>query len=106
MKPSIVWLSAEAELPVRVKRTIASEKCMPMVFLGIQGITYDCWLPEDSILDSIFFCEGVFDPAAQKFQPNPMKNRNPFPLIHMDARVHTARVTQDKLDVSRLKRRP
>jgi hypothetical protein len=34
MKLRTVWLSADAELPVRVKRTIASEKRILMVFWG------------------------------------------------------------------------
>jgi hypothetical protein len=38
-------------------------------------------------------------------QPNSKKTRKPLILIHMDnARVHTARATQEKLDVSRFKR--
>jgi hypothetical protein len=49
----------------------------------------------------------VLAPLIQKLQPNSNKTRKLFALIHMDnARVHTARVTQDKLDVSRFKRIP
>jgi hypothetical protein len=55
MNPRTIWLSADAELPVRVKRIITSEKCMPTVFWGIRGIAHYCWRPKDSTLDSLFF---------------------------------------------------
>jgi hypothetical protein len=37
MKPVIIWLPVDAELPVRVKRTMASEKRMFIVFWGFTG---------------------------------------------------------------------
>jgi hypothetical protein len=37
-----IWLPADAELPVRVKRTIASEKRMLVVFWGIHEIADYC----------------------------------------------------------------
>jgi hypothetical protein len=40
MKPGIIWLPADAELPIRVKRTIASENRMLVVFWGIHGIAH------------------------------------------------------------------
>jgi hypothetical protein len=70
MKPRTIWLSADAELPVRVKRTIASEKRMLIVFWGIHGMAHDCWLPNDSTLDSPFFYEEMLSPLVQKMQPN------------------------------------
>jgi hypothetical protein len=42
MKPGTIWLPADAELPVRVKRTIASSKRMLIVFWGIHGIAHYC----------------------------------------------------------------
>jgi hypothetical protein len=77
MKPGTIWLQADAELPVRVKRTIASEKRMLIVFWGIHGIAHYCWLPKDSTLDSLFFCEEVLSPLAQKMQPNSKRLANP-----------------------------
>jgi hypothetical protein len=77
MKPGTVWFPADAELPVRVKRTIVSETCMLVVFWGIRGIAQYCWRPKDSILDSPFFCEKVLSADsirsenAAKFQQNP-----------------------------------
>jgi hypothetical protein len=59
MKPETVWLPVEAELPVRVERTIASEKCMLIIFWGIHGIVHYCWLPKDNTLYSPFFCEEL-----------------------------------------------
>jgi transposase len=106
MKPGAIWLPADAELLVRVKKTTASEKRMPIVFWGIHGITHYCRLPKDSTLNSSFFCEEVLSPLAQKMQPNPKKHKL-LTLVHMDnARVHTASPTQEKLDVSRFKRTP
>jgi hypothetical protein len=107
IKPWTIWLPAEAELPVYVKRTIANEKRMLIVFLGIHGIAQYCWLPKDSALDSPFFCEEVLSPLAQKMQSNSKETRKPLTLIYMDnIMVHTARATQEKLDVSRFKRTP
>jgi hypothetical protein len=40
MKPGAVWLPADAELPVRVKKTIASEKRMLIIFWGIHEIAH------------------------------------------------------------------
>jgi hypothetical protein len=79
MKLGAIWLPADAELElsVRVKRTIASEKRMLIVFWGIHGITHDCWLPKDRILDPSSFCEEVPSPLAQKAQPN-SKNSHTF----------------------------
>jgi hypothetical protein len=57
MKPGTIWLPADAELPVRVKRTITSEKRMLIVFWGIHEIAHYCWLRKDSTLDSPFFRE-------------------------------------------------
>jgi hypothetical protein len=42
MKPGTIWLPADAELPVRVKRTISSAKRMLIVFCRIHGITQYC----------------------------------------------------------------
>jgi hypothetical protein len=70
MEPGTIWLPADAELPVRVKRTILSEKCMLVVFWGIHEIARNCWLPTDNTLDSPFSCEELVSPLAQKMQPN------------------------------------
>jgi hypothetical protein len=106
MKRETIWLPADAELPVLVKRTIASEKRTLIVFWGTHGIARSCWLPKESTLDSPFFCEEVPSPLTQKMQPN-SKIHKPLTLIHMDnARVHMASATREKLDVSRFKRTP
>jgi hypothetical protein len=78
MNPETIWPPADAELPVRVNRTIASERHMLILFLTIQGIAHYCWLPKDSTLDSPFFCEEVLCPLAQKMQPNSKKFANPW----------------------------
>jgi hypothetical protein len=77
MKPGTVWLPADAELLVRAKSAVQSEKFMPIVFWGIHRIAHDCWLPKDRTLDSPFFCEEVLGPLAQKGQPNTKKLANP-----------------------------
>jgi hypothetical protein len=59
MKPGTVWPPADAELPGRVKKTFASEKCMLIVFWGIHGIAHCFWRPKDRALDSPFFGEEV-----------------------------------------------
>jgi hypothetical protein len=70
MKPLTIWLPADAELPVGVKRTSASEKRMLIVFWGIHGIAHYCGLSKDRTLDSPFFCEEMQSPLAPKMQPN------------------------------------
>jgi hypothetical protein len=55
MKPGTVWLRADAEQSVRVKRTIASEKPRRTFFWGIHRIAHYCWLSKGSILDWPFF---------------------------------------------------
>jgi hypothetical protein len=40
MQPGIIWLPADAELPVCIKRTIVSEKRMLIVFWGIHAIPH------------------------------------------------------------------
>jgi hypothetical protein len=55
MKPGVIWLPVDAELPVRVERTVASKKRMLIIFWGIHGISYYCWLPKDSTWDSPVF---------------------------------------------------
>jgi hypothetical protein len=100
MKSGTVWLPADAELPVRVKRTIANEKGLLIIFWRIHGIEYYCWFPKDRTLDSPFFCEEVLSLLAQRMQPNSKETREPLTLLHMDnARVHTARETQEKMYV-------
>jgi hypothetical protein len=80
---------------------------MLIVFCGIQWIAHDCWLPKDNTFDSSFFCEEVFGPLAQKMQPKSERTHKPLTLIHMEnASVRTARVTQEKWDVSLFKRMP
>jgi hypothetical protein len=107
MKPGTIWLPAETELPVRVERTIASEKRMLVVFWGIHRIGHYYWIPKDNTLDPPFCCEEVLSPPAQKMQPNSKKTRKSLTLIHMDnVRVHAARATQEKLDVFRFKCTP
>jgi hypothetical protein len=76
MKPGTIWLPADAELPVSVKRTIASEKRMLIVFWVIHGIAGYCWPPKDSTLDSPLFCEEGLSQLAQKMQPNSKKLAN------------------------------
>jgi hypothetical protein len=75
MKPGAIWRRDDAE-PVRVKRTIANEKRVLIVFYGIHGIAHYCWLPKDGTLNSPFFCEEVFSPLAQKMQLNFKKLAN------------------------------
>jgi hypothetical protein len=70
MKPGIILVPADAELPVRVERTIASEKRMLVVFWGIHGIVHYCYLPKDRTFDLPLFCEKVLSPFAQKMRPN------------------------------------
>jgi hypothetical protein len=107
MKPGAIRLQAAAELPVRVKSAFANEKCILIVFWEIQGIAHYCWLPKVSTLDSLFFRDEVPSPCPQKMQPNSKTTGKPLTLIHMDnARIHTARATQEKLDLSRFKRTP
>jgi hypothetical protein len=77
MKPRTIWLPADAELSVLVKRTIESEKRMLIIFWGIHGIAYHCSVPKDNTLDSSFFCEEALSPPAQKMQPNSKKLTNP-----------------------------
>jgi hypothetical protein len=77
IKSEVIWLPADAELPVGVKRTIASGKHMLIVFWGIQGIAHYCWLPKDSVLDSPVFCKEVLSPIVQKMQPIPKELANP-----------------------------
>jgi hypothetical protein len=48
MKPGTIWFPTDTELPARVKSTIASEKCMLIVFWDIHEIAHHCWLPKDS----------------------------------------------------------
>jgi hypothetical protein len=92
MKPGTIWLPADAELPVCVKRTIANEKRMLIIFWGIDGVAHYCWLPKDSTLDSPFFCEEVLSPLVHKIQPNSKQIRKLLTSIHMDnAGVHAAR---------------
>jgi hypothetical protein len=78
MKPRTIWFPADVESLVRVKRTIASEKCMLVVFWRIHGIAHYCWLPKESTLDLPFFCEEVLSPLAQNMQPNSKKLANPW----------------------------
>jgi hypothetical protein len=77
MKTGAVGLPADAELPVRAKRTIASEKCMLIVFWGIHGIAHYCWLPKDKILDSAFFVKKFLVPSLRKCSQIPKKLANP-----------------------------
>jgi hypothetical protein len=77
IRPGTIWLPTEAELPVRVKRTIASEKRMLTVFWGIHGIAHYYWLQKDNILDSPFICEEILAPLVQKMQQNSKKLANP-----------------------------
>jgi hypothetical protein len=78
MKPETIWFLGDAELPIRVKRIIASEKRVLIVFWGIHGIADYCWLPKDSTLDSPFFCEEVLSPLAQTMQRIPKESQNPW----------------------------
>jgi hypothetical protein len=64
-----IWLPDDAEQPVRVKRTIASERRMMIILWEIQGTAHHCRLLKDSTLYSPFFCEEVLSPLAQKMQP-------------------------------------
>jgi histone-lysine N-methyltransferase SETMAR len=107
MKSGTIWLPADTELPVRVKRTTANKKRMLIVFWRIHRIVHHCWLPKDSTLDSPFFCEKLLRPLAQKMQPNSKKIHKPLTLNYMNkSRIHTARATQEKLDACRFKRMP
>jgi hypothetical protein len=67
MKPGTVWVPADPELPVRVKRTTASQKRVLIVFWGIHGVAHYFWHSKDSTLDSSFF-EELPSPLAQKMQ--------------------------------------
>jgi hypothetical protein len=70
MMSGTVWLPAEAELPTRVEKTVASAKRTLIVFWGIHEITHYYWFPKDRTLNSPLFCEEVLSPFALKMQPN------------------------------------
>jgi hypothetical protein len=76
MVSGTIWLPAEAKLPARVKRTVASANRTLIVFWGIHRIAHYCWLPKDHTLHSPFFCEEVLSPLDQKMQPNSKKLAN------------------------------
>jgi hypothetical protein len=76
MKAGTISLSADAELPVCVKRIITNEKRMLIVFWGIHGIAYHYCLPKDRTLDSGIFCEELSSPLPQKIQPDSKKLAN------------------------------
>jgi hypothetical protein len=106
MKPRTIWLPADAELPVHVKRQLQA-KAHTDHFLGNSRDRTLLLAPKDSTLDSPFFCEEVLSPLVQQMQPNSKKTRKPLTLIRIDhARVHMARATQEKLEVSPFKRMP
>jgi hypothetical protein len=69
MKPGIIQLPADAKLPVRVEKTIVSEKRMLIVFWGIHGVAHYYWLPKDGTLDSPLFCEEGLSPLYRLFAP-------------------------------------
>jgi hypothetical protein len=92
VKRGIIWLLADAELPVRVKRTIASEKSMLIALWGIHGSAHYCWLPKDSTVDSPFFCEEVLSTESTRSENTAkfQKTRKPLTLIHMgNPRAHS-----------------
>jgi histone-lysine N-methyltransferase SETMAR len=104
MKPGTIWLPADVKPRVGVKRTIANEKRMLIVFWGIHGIAHYCWLPKESTFDSPFFWKEVLIFLAPKMQPNSKQTRKRLTLIHPDnARVYTPSAAQEKLDVSPFK---
>jgi hypothetical protein len=76
VNPGSIWLLDDAELPVYVKRTIASEKRMLIVFWGIHGIEHYHWLSKDNTFDSLFLREEVLRSLAQKMHPNSSKLAN------------------------------
>jgi hypothetical protein len=100
MKPGTIWLRADAELPVHVKKTIASEKHMLMVFWGMHGIAHSCWLPKDSTLDSLFFSEEVLSPLAQKMQPNSKNSQTLDFDLYGQCKGSHGKGNPKKLDVS------
>jgi hypothetical protein len=75
MKPGTNWLPADAELPVHVKRAIASENRMLIFSWGIHGIVHYCCLPKDSILNSPFFCEEVLSHSLRKCNQIPKNSQ-------------------------------
>jgi hypothetical protein len=75
MKPGTVWLPADAELLVRVKKAVESEKLMPIVFCGIHGITHYCWLPKDSRLDLPFFVKKYLVQSFRKCSQIPKNSQ-------------------------------
>jgi hypothetical protein len=81
MKPGTIWLPADTELPVRAKRTIASAKRMLVVFWGIHGIAHYDWLPNDSTLNSPFFCEEVLSASSTRSENAAKLQKIRKPLI-------------------------
>jgi hypothetical protein len=109
MKPRTVWIPDDAELPIPVKRTIASEKCMLIVFWGIHGIAHYCWLPKDRTVDSPLFCEEVLSAESIHSENAPKFQKFRKPLIfdsYGQCKGSHGNATQEKLDVSRFKRTP
>jgi hypothetical protein len=107
VKPGTIWLPANAEPSVRVKRTIASEKCILIIFWGIHWVHTLLLAPkrEHSRFAILLrrSAQSARSENAAKFQ----KAHKLLTLIHMDnAKAHAVRATQDKLDVSRFKRMP
>jgi hypothetical protein len=81
MKSGTAWLSADAELPIHIKRTIASKKRMLIVFWEIHWIVNYGWLPKDSILDSPFFVKKCFLHSLRKCSHIPKISQ----ILHFDS---------------------
>jgi hypothetical protein len=106
MKPETIWLPADAKPAVRVKKDNCKRKAHADCLLGNSLDRTLLLTPKDSTPESPFFYKEVLGPLAQKMQPN-SKKRKPLNSIHTyNARVHTARESQEKLDVSRFKDTP
>jgi hypothetical protein len=77
MNPGTIWLPADAELSVRVKRTIVSDKRMLIIFWGIHGIAHYGWISKENTLDSSFFVKKCLVHSLRKCSPIP-KNGHPL----------------------------
>jgi hypothetical protein len=74
MKPGTIWLPADAELPVCVKRTIASEKLILIISWGIHGIAHYCWPHKDHIRFTILLWRRACIRDTDSYGTKPVKS--------------------------------
>jgi transposase len=100
-----MWAESADQLPVRVKQTIDTEKCLISILWSVNGIHSLLDIPKGESYNSAFFCNAVIPSLVENICSQSRRKSLRGLYLHLDnARPHNSRESNECLKATKAKR--